>query len=261
MTCREMDDLLIAGGDLPAAAREHLAGCEQCRALAGAMGDEAAYTLEPGLVERTSARIPLDFAAVKPLAPAQFYAALFLFVSLAIGGLIGWKKGLYGLPRLNGGQAAVIFGILGILFVLAAFALARDMRPGARSLAGGTIFLLGLGSIEAAFLGLFSDYHMGPFLHQGLGCFGLGMSCSMLTALAGWAALRRGYIVAPVSTGAVLGALAGLSGLTALELHCPVLLVPHLAIWHTAVFAASTGLGAAGGWFFRNRNLRPTTAA
>ena len=77
---------------------------------------------------------------------------------------------------------------------------------------------------------------------------GLGTLTAVPAGVVVWLLVRRGYILAPISAGCSIGALAGLTGLFALELHCPILTIPHVAIWHAAVVAVSAALGAASGW-------------
>jgi hypothetical protein len=251
MNCEQMDALLFSGGELSQDAREHLSTCAGCRALAGALGDNVEYAVDPATLQRARAQIPAELAPVKPLASSGTFATLFLFVAGAMAAAAAWLKGFYGLRVLTVVQEVAIFAVLAALLGLAAFALAGDMRPGARTVRGIMIFGLAFGAMELVFLALFSNYALGRFVHQGMGCFKMGMSCAAATAVLMWLAARKGYIVAPVSTGATLGALAGLAGVTALELHCPVLLVPHVAVWHTGVLVASAALGAAAGWAAR----------
>ena len=42
----------------------------------------------------------------------------------------------------------------------------------------------------------------------------------------------------------VVGTLAGLAGVTMLELHCANLEAPHVMLWHTAVMPISAAAGA-----------------
>jgi hypothetical protein len=52
----------------------------------------------------------------------------------------------------------------------------------------------------------------------------------------------------------VAGTLAGLAGVTMLELHCPNFEALHVMLWHTAVVPASGAAGALLGWL-RNRRV------
>jgi hypothetical protein len=59
---------------------------------------------------------------------------------------------------------------------------------------------------------------------------------------------QTGFAVNPVSAGFVAGAVGSLTGVTFLELHCPLFEAPHLLVWHTAVVPVSAMTGAALGW-------------
>jgi hypothetical protein len=50
-----------------------------------------------------------------------------------------------------------------------------------------------------------------------------------------WVMLRPGAVVSPRSTGAAVGLLAGLTGTTVLEVHCPLQGVWHIVTWHLGV--------------------------
>jgi hypothetical protein len=64
----------------------------------------------------------------------------------------------------------------------------------------------------------------------------------------GWLVLRRGFAVNAVTAGLVGGVLAGLAGVTMLELHCPNFQALHILIWHTAVVPVSAAVGALLAW-------------
>jgi hypothetical protein len=70
-------------------------------------------------------------------------------------------------------------------------------------------------------------------------------------ALAGWLLLRRGFAVNFVAAELVTGTLAGLAGVTMLELHCANFQAPHVMLWHTAVMPLSGAAGALSAWLLR----------
>ncbi|HWC95847.1 MAG TPA: NrsF family protein [Candidatus Sulfopaludibacter sp.] len=259
MTCLEMDAALF-GDELSADARQHLASCPRCAALVNAFSGQAPSGFEAASLAATRHRILDDLAPVRPMAPEGLYASIFLFIAACMATVAALLKGVRGLPVLSGLQAAVIFGLILVLLLVASFAVALDMRPGARGIRSTWLVIAALAGMEVVFLALFHDYDAGRFLHSGLGCFSLGASCAAVTALLACIPLRRGYVVAPVSTGAAIGALAGLAGLAALELHCPILKVPHIVIWHGGVLAASIAVGALIGKFQKGRRSQPRSA-
>jgi len=243
VTCREMDPLLTAG-ELTGEARQHLAGCARCRELSQLVSDAPAYAVDRAVLDRALGQIPGDLAPVRPLPPPGAFASLFLSIAGAVAVGAAAITGVHGLLSLSSSQAAAVFGLLLALLLGASFVVAQDMRPGARTVRGMVLFLVAMGLIEVAFLALFHDYEAGRFLNSGWRCFRMGAACAAGTGAIAWLILRRGHVTAPVSTGASVGALAGLAGLAALELHCPILNVPHLAIWHAGVLAASVAVGA-----------------
>jgi hypothetical protein len=83
------------------------------------------------------------------------------------------------------------------------------------------------------------------FLASGAMCLKNGLKYSIPAALLLWLILRRGAILCPKLIGAGAGALAGLAGLSVLEVNCPNLNVFHILVWHGSVVAISSLLGAA----------------
>lgn len=73
---------------------------------------------------------------------------------------------------------------------------------------------------------------------------------AVFAAIAGWLILRRGFAVNALAAGLAGGILAGLAGVTMLELHCGNFAAPHVMLWHTAVLPLSGGLGALLAWHF-----------
>jgi hypothetical protein len=250
-----MNGILIsagAGAQLSAEAREHIQSCAECRSLISSVDSaDAPYTVDTVLLERIQRSVLSSVAPVRPLAPTAVFALAFVVIFGAIAYAGALRLGIHGLPVLTVVQRIAIFTTLLALAVTAAFAAARSMRPGIRTVSGGVVFIIVLIAAEAVFFSVFHDYRVGRFLHWGAGCLRSGLLCAIPAALLIWLLARRGYIVAPISTGAAIGALAGLAGLTALELHCPILTIPHVAIWHAGVLVISIAVGAFIGWLAR----------
>jgi hypothetical protein len=252
-----MDGILISarsGTELPSEAREHVETCPGCRALASSVDSaDVQSTADTALLERIRRSVLSSVTPVRPLASVRVYALAFLIIFGVVAVAGGLRFGIYGLPALSVIQRIAIFPVLLALAGLAALTTARSMRPGAEALSGGIVFAISLIAEEVVFFSIFHDYSFGHFLQWGTGCLRSGLLCAGPAALLMWVFVRRGYIVAPVSTGAAVGALAGMAGLTALELHCPILTIPHVAIWHMGILVISVGLGALIGWLARFR--------
>jgi hypothetical protein len=91
----------------------------------------------------------------------------------------------------------------------------------------------------------FSTQHFNAFHEQ--------LFHAIPAALASWLLLRRGFAVNSVAAGLVAGTLAGLAGVTMLELHCANLQAPHVMLWHTAVMPVSAAAGALLAWLRHSR--------
>lgn len=249
MTCRDLDELLTSTAALSEEAQEHIASCATCRSLKIAVeGSTSSSDLNSSTLDRIRGPVLSGLTPVRPLASVRVFAALFICIFVAAASLGALKFGIYGWPALNLAQRIAIFVVLTILAVLTAATAARHMRPGARRIGGGFLFILIFAVIEAVFLILFHDYSLGRFVHWGTACLRAGLLCAIPVALLIWFLVRRGYVLNPVSAGAAIGCIAGLAGLTALEIHCPILTIPHVAVWHAAVVAVSAAAGALGGF-------------
>lgn len=201
--------------------------------------------VDAALVERLAQSLGASARPVRPLPGRRaIWTALFV-VCAAVGCLSAALLGIHGLPKMNTGQALSIFGALCGLISLAAVACVEQMTPGGRrhfpagwSIAGGCVLLAGL------FSAAFDDREVANFVQAGLVCLKAGVAVAIPAAVGGWLLVRRGYFVTPVAAGAAVGTLAGLAGITMLELHCPNFEVLHVMVWHTAVLPASALLGA-----------------
>ena len=143
------------------------------------------------------------------------------------------------------GERWVIFATLGILAWVAGTQFATQLIPASRQRLGGGAFLSGTCAVLLALFGLvFRDYHTEHFVTAGLVCLGLGVLVAIPAALLSFLVLRRGFAVDPVMAGLMGGALAGLSGVTLLELHCDNFQALHVLVWHTAVIPVSAAAGA-----------------
>lgn len=207
------------------------------------------HAVDPALLDRVVGSVQQSMGPVRPLPPAGvLVGGLVLIASaVALGGAA--LAGFHGVQKMSGWERAVIFPALAILLWLAAAALVSEMIPASRRRASPGV-LLGICNVTllAIFAVLFRDYHSERFVHQGVICLGIGLAHAIPTGLASWWLLRRGFAVNPVTAGLVTGTLAGLAGVTMLELHCPNFEAFHLLVWHTAVILVSAGGGAILPW-------------
>jgi hypothetical protein len=218
---------------------------------------QAPHHVDRALLDRVASSIGSSLRPVRPLPPAWVLASGLVLVCAAVALAGAARSGLYGVQKLSGLERGLILPALGILIWLAATACVSEMIPGSRRrVAPG--WLLGAGSLAllAVFAVLFRDYRTDRFISQGLVCLTAGLLHAIPTALMSWLLLRRGFAVNPVAAGLVTGTLAGLAGVTMLELHCVNLQAPHVLLWHTAVMPVSATAGALLAWLLHSRPSR-----
>jgi hypothetical protein len=205
-------------------------------------------SLDPALLHNIRKPLLADLAPVKPLPGTAVLALAFCLLFAAVIALASYFLRFAGWRALSFVERSAVFGFLLILIVASAVALASRMRPGALPmLPGWALPIIAFASFELLFLLLLQDYRLGHFMRSGLGCLKAGLLCALPAALVAPLLLLRGYVVTPVSTGAALGVGAGLVGLTVIEFHCPIETLPHVAVWHMAIVAVSTAVGALSG--------------
>jgi hypothetical protein len=204
--------------------------------------------LDPALLESIRKPVLADVKPVRPLPGVTALATSFCLLLAAAAALGMYFLGFAGLHALSPLKRVAVCSFLLALVVTSAFALASRMRPGARAiLPGWTLPAIVFAAFEGLFFVLLPDYRLGHYLHSGLICLRAGLLCALPAALLAPLLLRRGYVVAPVSTGAAVGVGAGLVGLTVLEFHCPIETFPHVAVWHVAIMLISAAIGALSG--------------
>ena len=250
MRCEDLDRLRMESSSLsstwPPEAQEHLLSCRQCASLQ-ALLDRNTKTEAPeagwGRIE--SAILP-GLQPVSPI-PSVFRVMAGLLVSLiVVVAASNWRVGIEGWQARSAFQATLNFSLLGLSVLLLASVLAYQMMPGSRQpvpfLAYMTAPLLALLASNSALFG----YHWTPrFVPVGLHCWEIGVTCAALSAPLFWLILRRGWSLHPVANGATVGLLAGLVGITVLEIYCPYLDRLHISVWHIGAGVTSTLAGAA----------------
>jgi hypothetical protein len=206
---------------------------------------QRAQEVDPALLASISRTIGASLHPVRPLpAPWALSGALALLCGgIGVGGGV-WLEP-YGYQDLGVWQRAAILTPLGLFVVLAAMCYVREMIPGSPRRVSPVV-LLGAGSAAFALLValLFHGYSTESFVEDGMVCLRLGLEFAVPTGLLGWLLMRRGFAVDRVAAGLAAGTLAGLAGLSMLELHCPNFEAPHVMLWHTAVLLLSGGAGA-----------------
>jgi hypothetical protein len=213
---------------------------------------EGAQDVDPALLDRVSGSMRSSLRPVRPL-PATWVLAsspALICSIVALAGALLLKP--YGIQKMNALEIGLIFPVLGVLIGITAVLCVSEVIPGSRRpVAPWLLCVSGCLALAVVFALLFSDYGTERFVSQGMKCLTAGLLHALPVSIASGWVLSRGFAVNSVAGGLAKGTLAGLAGVTMLELHCPNFEAPHVMVWHIAVLAVSAGIGAQLGWTIR----------
>jgi hypothetical protein len=250
MSCDDLDRLRTESPNSGSPAwvlegQRHLESCERCSRLQALLDSSSQVDFPQALQDRIEAAILPGLRPVSPLQSALRVAVMLLFCSIVMIAVANWRLGLAGWHARSGLQAFVIFSLLGIHALVLVTLLAHQMTPGSRRRASVWLYLtVPLLTLLAADAWLFG-YHWSPnFVPLALSCWEIGVVCAAISAPLFWLVLRRGLSLDPVGHGATTGLLAGLVGVTVLEIYCPYLDRLHISVSHIGAAATSTLVGA-----------------
>jgi hypothetical protein len=208
--------------------------------------------VDPALLKRITDSINMSLRPVRPLPPTRVLTAGLAVICAAVAVAAAVRLGFSGVENLGLGKSVLILCTLGILVWVAGKELVSQLIPGSRqSFSGIALTATVSTSLLAVFALVFRDYHTEHFLSAGIMCLLTGLLLAIPAAFLSWLLLRRGFAVNSIAAGLVGGALAGLCGVTLLELHCPNFQALHVLVWHTAVVPVSAAAGALVAWALR----------
>ena len=138
-----------------------------------------------------------------------------------------------------------MFMTLAASSVLLAVSMVRQMVPGSKhAIAPARLPFAIVVALMLMMAATFRSRQDSAFVAGGLMCMKNGLTYAIPAAFLLWLTLRRGAILFPKLMGATAGGLAGLIGLSVLELNCPNLNVFHILVWHGSVVLISSLGGA-----------------
>jgi len=194
-------------------------------------------TLPVGKLKQIESAVTTGLKPVRPLAPVGAYLAA--FAAILIGAcVISWRYilGEHGWEALSNLQRLLVFAPLVAIAALLVFSIVRQMTPAAKYTRATALFAAGVFVLMLALMAvLFRPVQESAFVQDGLVCFRAGMLFAAPAAFLFALLLWRGAGLSPALTGATAGGLAGLAGLTVLEIHCPNLNLYHIVVWHVSV--------------------------
>jgi hypothetical protein len=190
-------------------------------------------------------RIARNLEPVQPLAPPRFFllaCAIIFLCGVAVGAM---PFGMNGWDALNVAQRIAIYAALAASALLMATSVVSQMSPGNKhALCPATLPIGILTALLLIIAVTFRAQREAAFVVNGLTCLRNGLTNSIPAGFLFWLLLRRGAILYPRLIGAAAGGLAGLVGLSVLELNCPNLNAFHILVWHWGVVFISTVAGA-----------------
>ena len=206
---------------------------------------DEAPDVDPALLDRVSRSIGSGLRPVRPLPPSWVLSGRLVVISgtLAIAGAMLLKP--LGVQKMSALEIGLIFPVLSVMVWIAAVLCVAEVIPGSRRpVAPWLLCACGCAGLAAVFGLLFHDYRMVRFVPRGVSCLTAGLALALPSSIAIWLLLRRGFAVNSAAAGLAKGTLAGLAGLTMLELHCPIFEAPHVLVWHIAVLPVCGVAGA-----------------
>jgi hypothetical protein len=249
VTCQEATrviSLYPRNALLPSEAVAHIAGCENCLRLMG-LSDAGlgAGSAQPNLWKQIQSAMARDLKPVRPLERPAVYVLTFAVIFLAVLAVALAPAGTAdGWDALSAGQRAAVFTVLAVNGGLLIISLVRQMAPGSPDPISPAVLLAGVPAVFVLAIAVVFRPRPEPgFLANGATCFRIGLSYSIPALFILWIVARRGAMLRPWLTGTVLGGLAGLTGLSILEMNCSNLNLYHILVWHGGVVVA----GALGG--------------
>jgi hypothetical protein len=253
MTCRDVESLIIpyaSGAAIAPEAAAHIAGCERCRRLAEVLA-ETRQVAPPSQeqLKRIETGILADLKPVKPLAPTWLRFCALMLVLMAVAAVGAAALGIAGWRALSILQKIAVFAALAAGACLLGLSAGRQIVPGQRFLLPAYWLVAGVfGALTGIVSGLFHPRPESTFVATGLVCLRIGLEYAAPAALLLWLMLRRGATLNPIWTGATAGMLAGLTGLTVLEIFCPNMNEYHILAWHlgAALVSAASGIAIGG---------------
>ncbi|PKN58905.1 MAG: hypothetical protein CVU56_02870 [Deltaproteobacteria bacterium HGW-Deltaproteobacteria-14] len=259
MNCEEVQERLLEGADASedAAIATHLAGCVTCRAVADARGGieldggDFAALFAAVEAEQRRERGPLAWLRSRPtwVRRSMIFGMAIVIATII---LVAMRRPDFAFYPM--GRFALELGLLaGALAVAVAVAVRPRLDvPSARA----TSALVGLAILVPVLLAVLPQAHAGhpasllgvgsDFLPRAIGCLVWGLVMGTPTAIIAFLARRDGG--GEPRRDLLLAGAAGLAGVIALEMHCPITDGDHLLVGHVSVVVILVAVIAVAGW-------------
>lgn len=246
MNCKDVAGALSEESRLPPEAQEHVRSCNRCQELVRLLDSPVPVDPpSPATLRQIAEGMAANLRPVRPVAPARYFVGAFAGIFVSIVALSIYRMGAIPITVMTTVQAAGILSTLAISAGLLTFSLVHQMVPGRRHRISPRLLPVGIViSLIIAIAVLFRFQHERDFWGNAWPCIRGGTPIGFFAAVPFWLVLRRGAILSPGMTGAATGLLAGLVGISVLEIYCPNLGAWHILVSHVgvAILCALAGL-------------------
>ena len=197
------------------------------------------------VLQRIEVAILQNLKPIRPLPPSHILllGCAISFLSVVIVGAL--LLGMNGWSALSLLHRIAVFTTLAISAILLSISMVRQMVPGSKHMIAPAIVIFAIPvTLMLMIQATFRSQPEPTFVASGIMCIKNGLTYSIPAAVLLWLILRRGAALHPKLIGAVTGGLAGVAGLSVLEINCPNLNVFHILVWHAGVFVINSLGGA-----------------
>lgn len=243
MNCREFREWLAEGRPATSAAVGHMRTCGGCQAMLRSIEPPSELPDQQRLAQ-VKERIGRNVVAVRPLPSDSNMFVIGLSTFLAFSMLLAAAVGYQGFLRLSFVQRMCDYSAILLVAALFSVGIVSEIVPGAkRRINPVTLLVLCLLVLLSTTMALFPNFDLASFVRRGVPCLRFGLLCAAISAGLGFWLIRKGFASVPIRLGAVFGAFAGLVGVAALALHCPILNAAHILVWHCGAMLISGLVG------------------
>ena len=238
MTCREFVRRLSEMSRPDSLQKAHARSCPACAAL---LDEGPAVSPTAGLVARITEH--MDLTPVRPLAGDK---ALTLRLLAVLGAAVVGGVAVVGIHSHRGADEVtwlLLYGCLVVASSALGVCLPRRVVPGSAFSGAHWVSFVALALFAAGVSARFGRMDLADPIRVGAGCLTVGTLWGVAAAAGVWVVLRRGVWLG-AGTGGLAGLAAAMSGLAGLTLHCPILDVSHVLLWHGAAVVLLTFAGA-----------------
>jgi hypothetical protein len=212
--------------------------------LAHAFDRESRAAAPVDVIAAIEKNITSELKPVRPLRPPGYFLAALGLVFVLIVTSAVYHLHAYAVDVKSWLQMAAMYPALVVCAALVALSLVRQMTPGSRHWIPPAVLPIAVGLLLIAIAVLtFRVQSEKDFIGWGQACLKTGAGWAAPSAILFWFPLRRGAMLSPRLAGGTAGMLAGLVGMSVLELHCPNTNLMHILMFHLAHVVGGAFIG------------------